>query len=127
MFLVVAAPVLSRALAHPPVVAVQAVDEGPTQGHAMHHDMGHDMHHAAVAASDAAAPAKASDPHADHDMGVECEYCLIAARMISLLVAVLLLLAHWPAVFRSLTGLVDSRCSPAPGTLGARGPPALAC
>lgn len=61
-------------------------------------------------------------------MGVDCEYCLIAARMISLLVAVLLLIALWPAVFRALAGRVVARQSPSPGTLGARGPPpALAC
>jgi len=61
-------------------------------------------------------------------MGVDCEYCLIAARMISLLVALLLAMAIWPAVFRALFGLVDRRRIRAPGTLGARGPPsALTC
>ncbi len=75
----------------------------------------------------AAAPTPAN-PHAQHDMGVDCDYCLIAARMISLLVALLLLMTIGPVHFRALAGLVATRQSPSPGTLGARGPPhALAC
>ena len=51
-----------------------------------------------------------------------------AARMISLLVALLLLMTVGPVHFRALAGLVATRQSPSPGTLGARGPPhALAC
>ncbi len=61
-------------------------------------------------------------------MGVDCDYCVIAARMISLLVALLLLMAVGPVQFRALAGLLDTRHAPSPGTLGARGPPhALAC
>ncbi|KAG0920327.1 hypothetical protein G6F32_015656 [Rhizopus arrhizus] len=38
-----------------------------------------------------AAPKPAADPHADHEMSVDCDYCLIAARMLTLLVAALLI------------------------------------
>lgn len=80
------------------------------------------------AAFSTAAPIKPSDPQAQHDMGVDCDYCVIAARMVSLLVALLLLMAFAPVTFRVLTGPVDTRQSPSRGTLGARGPPhALAC
>jgi len=131
MLLVVVAPLISRALAHPPVPAatphaMHHMMEQP-MGHAMAHDMHHGTHHDMVmdepAAMEDAAPTTAADPHAGHDMGVDCEYCLLAARMISLLVALLLFMALWPRVFRALAGLVDTRRVPAPGTLGARGPP----
>lgn len=98
-------------------------DAGAHAGHDMHHDIGHGQGRPA-----AEAPADPhADPHANHEMGVDCEYCLIAARLISLLVALLLLLTQWPAVFRSLSGPVERRRAPAHGTLGARGPPALVC
>lgn len=99
----------------------------------MHHDSAHGMDHAMThppghaESAPAAAPTPA-DPHAQHDMGVDCDYCLIAARMISLLVALLLLMTVGPVHFRALAGLVATRQSPSLGTLGARGPPhALAC
>ncbi|WP_353085633.1 hypothetical protein [Stenotrophomonas sp.] len=132
MALVIVAPMVSRALAPvtPPVIEASPAphphaahhampDAGAHAGHDMHHDIGHGQARPA-----AQAPA---DPHANHEMGVDCEYCLIAARLISLLVALLLLLMQWPAVFRSLSGLVERRRAPAHGTLGARGPPALVC
>lgn len=112
------------------------VEQAPQgDAHHMHHGMEHGMHHsmpmippAQDAEGVSTAPSKSSDPHAEHEMGVDCDYCLIAARMISLLVALLLFLTAWPAVFRALAGLVDTRRAPALGTLGARGPPAaLAC
>ncbi len=94
-------------------------DAGAHVGHHVHHDIDQGQTRPA-----AEAPA---DPHANHEMDVDCEYCLIAARLISLLVALLLLLTQWPAVFRSLSGLVERRRAPAHGTLGARGPPVLVC
>ena len=126
MLLVMVAPMLSRALAHPtsPSVQAMAIQTQAPAAHHMHHDTGHGRDHAMPSQLDAPRPAS---PHAEHDMGVECDYCLIAARMISLMVAVLLLMAHWPAVFRALAGCVDTQHGPAPGTLGARGPPRLAC
>jgi hypothetical protein len=149
MLLVVVAPLVSRALAHPGVNAAQAPNAHaarhpalaprPADAHPMHHDTAHGMDHAMAmamatppahgeAASPAATPAKSPDPHAEHAMGVDCDYCLIAARMISLLVALLLLVALWPAVFRALAGRIVARRSSPPGTLGARGPPpVLAC
>ena len=146
--LVVVAPLVSRALAHPVAASVQAPDAHA--GHAMDMDAppspsahAHHQHHEGMQGMDHAmpmmspptktappesTPAKVTDPHADHEMGVECDYCLIAARMITLLVALLLLISLWPAVFRAVAGLVDTQTRPAPGTLGARGPPrALAC
>lgn len=142
LLLIVVAPLVSRwqaqashavhvhelAATPEPAVPVHEHAAQPSHDHHAHH---HDMSsHQAMAAPPAAAPAppEPKDPHAGHDMGVECDYCLIAARMISLLVALLLLLTVWPAAFRALAGLVDTRRAPALGTLGARGPPlALPC
>lgn len=145
--LVVVAPLVSRALAHPVVASVQAPDAhaGPAMEmdappspsadtHHQHHEGMEGMDHAmpmmppTKTASPESTPAKVIDPHAEHEMSVECDYCLIAARMTTLLVALLLLISLWPAVFRAVAGLVDTQTRPAPGTLGARGPPrALAC
>jgi len=66
-----------------------------------------------------------ADPHADHEMGVDCDYCLIAARLITLLVAAVLLLAPMAPVCRALRGAVRALPQRISGTLGARGPPAL--
>lgn len=143
MLLVVLAPLVSGALAHPTAAVVQPahahaahsqpVETAAAHVHPMHHDSAHGMDHAMTyppvhAESAPAATPTPADPHAQHDMGVDCDYCLIAARMISLLVALLLLIAFGPLHFRALAGLVATRQSPSPGTLGARGPPnALAC
>ncbi|QBH05730.1 DUF2946 family protein [Xanthomonas oryzae] len=149
MLLVVVAPLISRALAHPMAVSAQVpvahaghrldmqpATPQPADMQQMHHAMRHAMHHAmpmtAPGPADAAAadtrPSRSAGSHAEHDMGVDCEYCLIAARLISLLVALLLWLYIWPSVFRALAGLIATRRIPATGTLGARGPPlALAC
>lgn len=59
-------------------------------------------------------------------MGVECDYCLIAARMVSLLIALLMALIVWrlprfSMVWRLLRGTAFEA-----GHLGARGPPRLA-
>lgn len=69
---------------------------------------------------------ESKDSHADHDMGVDCDYCLIAARMVSLLVALLIALIGWrPPIFARAWTLSWSN-SIAAGHLGARGPPQLA-
>lgn len=140
MALVMVAPLISRALAeHPAPMAALAPMEAAASPHAgsahdMHHGMQHALHHdmtapqppSHAASSESVAPASV-DPHAKHEMGVECDYCLIAARMVSLLVALLLLLTVWPTVFRTITARHPTRPAPALGTLGARGPPAIAC
>lgn len=130
--LVIVAPMVSRALA--PVNAPVMEASPAPDPHAAHHAMtdadahaGHHAHHDRDQGKASPAAEAPADPHASHEMGVDCEYCLIAARLISLLVALLLLLTQWPAVFRSRSGLVDCRRAPARGTLGARGPPLLAC
>jgi hypothetical protein len=130
--LVIVAPMVSRALA--PVTAPVIEASPAPHPHAAHHAMtdadahaGHHAHHDKDQGEARPAAEAPADPHANHDMGVDCEYCLIAARLISLLVALLLLLTQWPAVFQSLSGLVERRRAPAQGTLGARGPPVLVC
>ena len=137
MLLIVVAPLVSRwqaqashavhvhevpAMPDPPVPIHDHAAQPGHEHHAHHHDM---SSHQAMVDAPAATPAtpESKDPHAGHEMGVECDYCLLAARMISLLVALLLFLTIWPAVFRALAGLVDTRRAPALGTLGARGPP----
>lgn len=144
MLLMVVAPLISRALAHPVPAALQTphpmavhhASSGPVTpaAHPMHHGMAHDGtahgmdHHAEAATSKAATTPASPDPHAEHDLGVDCDYCLIAARMISLLVALLFWIALWPAILRALAGRVVARRAPPTGTLGARGPPAaLGC
>ncbi|PKH71920.1 hypothetical protein CXF96_12035 [Stenotrophomonas sp. Betaine-02u-21] len=137
MALVMVAPLISRSLAeHPaPRAALAPVEAAanPHMGsaHDMHHGMQHAMHHDMTApqppAHAASSETEPPDPHAKHEMGVECDYCLIAARMISLLVALLLLLTVWPAAFGTITARHPTRPAPALGTLGARGPPAIAC
>lgn len=137
LLLIVVAPLVSRwhaQASHPvhvhevpaiPKPAIPNHDPAAQPGHD-HHAHHHDMSsHQAMADAPAAAPAtpEPKDPHAGHDMGMECDYCLLAARMISLLVALLLFLTIWPAAFRALAGLIDTRRTPALGTLGARGPP----
>lgn len=143
MLLVVIAPLISRAIAHPMAGSVHSpvahaghhleMDPAtlqPANAYQMHHDMGHSMDHAVPMMPDPmdavgsdTEPSESVAPHAEHEMGADCEYCLIAARMISLLVALLLLLTTWRAIFRALVGLTDTRRIPATGTLGARGPP----
>lgn len=146
MLLVMVAPLISRAVVHatpsatlPPDAHAghhPALGSGPADNaRHLHHRMADGMDHGhtpaphhAKAASPAAPPTRGPDSHADHEMGVDCDYCVIAARMITLLVALLLLLALGPVYFRALAGWRDTRPSPSPGTLGARGPPrCLAC
>lgn len=56
-------------------------------------------------------------------MGVDCDYCLIAARLISLLVAVLLLLLPLATTGGAPAARVLALPCRVTGTLGARGPP----
>ncbi|MBO1746810.1 DUF2946 family protein [Stenotrophomonas indicatrix] len=127
MLLVLLAPLVSRWLAPGHVVAaaapVAAMDHAAHTQHAME---GHHDHHAMAMEHGEAAKKPPADPHADHEMGVDCDYCLIAARLITLLVAALLLLVPLVPVCRALMGAVQVLPVRIAGTLGARGPPVAA-
>ena len=137
MLLVLLAPLVSRWMAHGPAPAAapvmagmdhgamdhSAMDHGAHAEHAHHAMDGHHDHHAMAMAHDETAAKPAVDPHAEHEMGVDCEYCLIAARLITLLVAAFLLLVPLAPVCRALAGSVRALPSRLRGTLGARGPP----
>ena len=120
MLLVLLAPLVSRWMAHGPAQAAAPVMAGMDHGAMDHSAMDH---HAMAMAHDEAAAKPAVDPHAEHEMGVDCEYCLIAARLITLLVAAFLLLVPLAPVCRALAGSVRALPSRLRGTLGARGPP----
>lgn len=127
MLLVLLAPLVSRWLAHDHVAAAvpaAAMDHAMHAEHAQHAMEGHHDHHAMAMPHGEAAKKPPADPHADHEMGVDCDYCLIAARLITLLVAAVLLLAPIAPVCRALRGAVRSLPQRISGTLGARGPPA---
>jgi len=128
MLLVLLAPLVSRWLAHGHVAAaapVAAMDHAMHAEHALLAMEGHHDHHAMAMQNGESTPKPAADPHADHEMGVDCDYCLIAARLITLLVAAVLLLAPMAPVCRALRGAVRALPQRISGTLGARGPPAL--
>jgi hypothetical protein len=128
MLLVLLAPLVSRWLAHGHVAAsapVAAMNHAMHAEHAEHAMEGHHDHHAMAMQHGQSKPKPAADPHADHEMGVDCDYCLIAARLITLLVAAVLLLAPIAPVCRALRGAVQTLPQRISGTLGARGPPAL--
>jgi len=126
MLLVLFAPLVSRWLVHGHVVAsaapVAAMDHAAHTQHAME---GHHDHHAMAMQHGEATPKPPADPHAGHEMGVDCDYCLIAARLITLLVAALLLMIPLAPVRRALRGAVQTLPQRICGTLGARGPPVL--
>lgn len=126
MLLVLFAPLVSRWLVHGHVVATAApvvvMDHAAHTQHAME---GHHDHHAMAMEHGEAAQKPPADPHADHEMGVDCDYCLIAARLITLLAAALLLMMPLAPVCRALRGAVQTLPQPICGTLGARGPPVL--
>ncbi|TPD99847.1 DUF2946 domain-containing protein [Stenotrophomonas maltophilia] len=126
MLLVLFAPLVSRWLVHGHVVAsaapVAAMDHAAHTQHAME---GHHDHHAMAMQHGEARPKPPADPHADHEMGMDCDYCLIAARLITLLVAALLLMIPLAPVCRALRGAVQTLPQRICGTLGARGPPVL--
>ncbi|HIE4562423.1 DUF2946 family protein [Stenotrophomonas maltophilia] len=129
MLLVLLAPLVSRWLASGHVAAIAPV---AAMNHAMHAEHaqqameGHHDHHAMAMQHGESKAKPAVDPHADHEMGVDCDYCLIAARLITLLVAALLLLAPMAPVCRALRGAVRALPQRIAGTLGARGPPVAA-
>ncbi|WP_256643599.1 DUF2946 family protein [Stenotrophomonas sp. 9(2022)] len=141
MLLVLLAPLVSRWMAHGPAHAavpmMAGMDHGAVDHGAMDHSAhaeralhameGHHDHHAMAMAMamahDETTAKPAIDPHAEHEMGVDCEYCLIAARLITLLVAAFLLLVPLAPVCRALAGSVRALPSRLRGTLGARGPP----
>lgn len=128
MLLVLLAPLVSRWLAHGHVVVaapVAAMDHAMHAEHAQHAMEGHHDHHAMAMPHGETAKKPPADPHADHEMGVDCDYCLIAARLITLLVAAVLLLAPMAPVCRALRGAVQTLLQRISGTLGARGPPAF--
>ncbi len=128
MLLVLLAPLVSRWLAHghePAAAPVAAMDHAMHAEHAQHAMEGHHDHHAMAMPHGEAAKKPPADPHADHEMGVDCDYCLIAVRLITLLVAAVLLLAPMAPVCRALRGAVRALPQRIRGTLGARGPPAL--
>ncbi|MGO4718147.1 DUF2946 family protein [Stenotrophomonas sp. 2MCAF14_2] len=126
MLLVLLAPLVSRWLAHGHLAAATPVVAMDHSMHAQHAMEGHHDHHAMAMQDGEVAPKPAADPHADHEMGVDCDYCLIAARLITLLLAVLLLLAPRAPVCRALRGAVQALPQRICGTLGARGPPVAA-
>ncbi|PSD28315.1 DUF2946 domain-containing protein [Stenotrophomonas maltophilia] len=123
MLLVLLAPLVSRWLAHGHVAAAVPVAAMDHSQHAQHAMEGHHDHHAMAMPHGEATKKPAADPHADHEMGVDCDYCLIAARLITLLVAAMLLLAQMAPVCRALRGAVQTLPQRISGTLGARGPP----
>lgn len=125
MLLVLLAPLVSRWLAHGHGVVAAPVAAMDHSLHAQHAMEGHHDHHAMAMQHGEAAKKPPADPHADHEMGVDCDYCLIAARLITLLVAALLLLVPTARVCRALRGAVQALPQRVSGTLGARGPPAL--
>jgi hypothetical protein len=147
MLLIVLAPLVSRWVAHGAEAghseAVHAIEHHPSGmqqhegGEHHHHGTGdatemtmsadHD-HHAMVAHAEVRplqdhAGKPRNDPHAGHDMGVDCDYCLIAARMVSLLVALLLALIGWRPPHFARAWTLSWGSSIAAGHLGARGPP----
>ncbi|MBD3773887.1 MAG: hypothetical protein IE921_09920 [Rhodobacteraceae bacterium] len=147
MLLIVLAPLVSRWVAHGTGAshseAVHAIEHHhpAMQQHedVEHHDHGagdatevimsadHDHHamaaHAEVRPLQDHADKTRNDPHAGHDMGVDCDYCLIAARMVSLLVALLLALIGWSPPHFARAWTLSWGSSIAAGHLGARGPP----
>jgi hypothetical protein len=123
MLLVLLAPLVSRWLAHGHVAAAAPV---AAMDHARRACAARDGRPSRPSRDgDAARRGRkeaAADPHADHEMGVDCDYCLIAARLITLLVAALLLLAPMAPVCRALRGAVQALPQRISGTLGARRP-----
>lgn len=125
MLLVLLAPLVSRWLAHGHVAAAVPVAAMDHSQHAQHAMEGHHDHHAMAMQRGEVSKKPPADPHAEHEMGVDCDYCLIAARLITLLVAALLLLAPMVSICRALRGAVQALPQRVSGTLGARGPPAF--
>ncbi|MEN5062284.1 DUF2946 family protein [Luteimonas sp. TWI1416] len=147
MLLIVVAPFVSRWIAHcggathgqqTHLVEHNAVMQaGRSSNHHLHDSdnalalrtTGDRPHHATVETPAAHGPhddisPTGKDGHADHDMGVDCcEYCLIAARLVILLVAVLIALIGWRPPLYARVWSLHGVAGPTVGHLGARGPP----
>lgn len=127
MLLVVLAPLISREMNHPaptPAAAPVAAHGAHAHTHALHHDHQAMLHEQASVTAIADPPAV--DPHAGHDMGVECDYCLIAARMLTFVVMLLLALAPLAAIRHVLSRKLGWHTAAPFSALGARGPPLTA-
>ena len=83
LLLVLLAPLVSRWLAHGHVAAAVPVAAMDHSQHAQHAMEGHHDHHAMAMQQGEVAKKPPADPHAAHEMGVDCDYCLIAARLIT--------------------------------------------
>lgn len=143
MLLIVLAPVLSRWLAHGSAMAHPATMHAQEHQSAAavagsHHHGGHPAHGVAIAGAHnhpatvedtaahpqhAAADPARGDPHANHEMGVDCDYCLIAARMLGLLLVLLLASIVWRPSRFALARVRQHGGGVTAGHLGARGPP----
>lgn len=146
MVLIVCAPLVSRWILHgahaAPTAAValtpapQEEPAGGGTGHAHLHagaphthdgaalpaaqvQQGHAHHHLSTTLPDL----PVADRHAGHEMAADCDYCLMAARLLSLLVAVLLVLLTWVSPRHRLPAVVGRLVLVHAGHLGARGPP----
>lgn len=149
MVLIVCAPLVSRWIvhgAHAAPTARVALTPGPQKepagggtGHAHLHagpphmhegaappaaqaQQGHAHHHLATALPDLP-DLPVADRHAGHAMAADCDYCLMAARLLSLLVAVLLVLLTWVSPRHRRPAVVGRLVRVHAGHLGARGPP----
>ncbi|WP_427926016.1 DUF2946 family protein [Xanthomonas campestris] len=128
ILLMLIAPLVSRALKQSAASASSALNVVHQHGSRFKQTPRHQHHHDAVDvletasissnvyphhdADDETANARPMPgPHAEHDMGVDCDYCVIAARLISLLIAVLLLLTGCPGSFGRLARLANTRLS----------------
>jgi hypothetical protein len=131
--LVIVGPLVSRwqrgGVMPPVAMAAQAVPaalQAPAAMPGMHHH--HHPDGAAQASPAAAAPLirpdpASVDPHAGHDMGVDCEYCLLAARLLPWLVFALLVLPLLRAPAPRVHEVLGQPGTTWHGHLGARGPP----
>lgn len=137
MLLVLLAPFISRAMnhsalglapaVHAPSISPTAADhDGSATAHAEHHDHHHHHHDHADALHAPAEKASPADPHAHHEMGVECDYCLIAARLLTFAVAFILALLLLPQVCQTARRSLEWYCAAPSSQLGARGPPLAA-
>jgi hypothetical protein len=132
--LVIVGPLVSRwqrGGVQPPVAmaaqAVAAASQAPATMPGMHHH--HHPSPATQASPPVAAPqirpdpAAPADPHAGHDMGADCEYCLLAARLLPWLVFALLVLPLLRAPAPRVHAVLGQPGKAWQGHLGARGPP----
>jgi len=127
--LVIVGPLISRWQAYGVLPAASSALEAPSPAGMSMEGMHHHHHAAMAAAAEPAAaaaspaPAPAKDPHAGHRMGVDCDYCLLAARLLPWLVFALLVLPLLRAPAPRLVQVVGRTGKAWHGHLGARGPP----